>query len=109
MAENEENSNEETARSIQIMFKMPSAFMARFDKIAETFGYSRTEAVRQAMREFQLDLEERLSERPEEAVKGVQAFMEGLVGSLLKMGEQAQKPTHNPPPMIPAQRQPATR
>ncbi len=109
MSETDENSNDGANRSVQIMFKMPLAFMERFDKITETFGYTRTEAVRQAMREFQLGLEESLSERPEEALKGVQTFMEGLVGSLMKMGEQAQKPLRNEPVMEALPKHPSTR
>ncbi len=109
MAENEENPNEGAARSVQIMFKMPLGFMERFDRVAETFGYSRTEAVREAMRRFQLDLEENLSDRPEEAVKGMQTFVEGLMGSLMKLGEQAQKPARNEPAIVPVPRQSATR
>ncbi len=87
----EENSAESELKSVQIMFRMPSGFMQRFDRVTESMGYSRTEAIREAMRRFQTELQGELSERPEEAARSIQAVMEGVLGPLIKLGQQPPK------------------
>ncbi len=84
----DENSNEIELKSVQIMFRMPSTFMQRFDRLTESMGYSRTEAIREAMRRFQSELQEEISERPEEAARSIQVLMEGVLAPLIKLGQQ---------------------
>jgi hypothetical protein len=86
----EEELVETDMKSVQIMFRMPSLFMQRFDRVTESMGYSRTGAIREAMRRFQSELQEEVSGRPEEAAKQMQAVMEGILSPLLKLGQQPQ-------------------
>jgi metal-responsive CopG/Arc/MetJ family transcriptional regulator len=53
------------SRSVQIILKVPEAFLKKFDKIVTELGYTRTEAIREAMRRFQSEGEKRQAEKPE--------------------------------------------
>ncbi|MGQ9691837.1 MAG: ribbon-helix-helix domain-containing protein [Thermoproteota archaeon] len=45
-----------TGKSVQVTLKIPESFLKRFDEVVEASGYSRNEAIREAMRRFEEQL-----------------------------------------------------
>lgn len=84
---------EKGKNTVQIILKMPEAFMKRFDETSEQLGYTRTEAVKEAMRRFQEGNEQRLMQRPENVSEQMKLMMSSIMTPILELAkfEDAQK------------------
>lgn len=84
---------EKAKNTVQIILKMPEAFMKRFDEASEQLGYSRTEAVKEAMRRFQEANEQRLMQRPETISEQMKLMMSSILNPILELAklEESQK------------------
>jgi len=78
---------EKSKNAVQIIFKMPESFMGRFDKTSELLGYTRTEAIKEAMRRFQELNEQKLQQRPENAQEMVKQIMSGIFSPFVEMAK----------------------
>ena len=81
--------------STQLVMKIPTAFMTRFDRIAEELGYTRTEAVKEAMRRFEEWGERRLMGRPEIAASNMKQMMESIFKPLFEAADKYEKSEKN--------------
>lgn len=80
------------SRAVQVTFKVPGAFLKRFDEVAEAFGYTRTEAIREAMRRFVEQESQKLMNRPENVAQSIrQIIEEGIIAPLIKINEILEK------------------
>ena len=71
--------------------RIPTAFMERFDRIAEMLGYTRTEAIKESMRRFEEWGEKRLMERPETAAENMRKMMESIFKPLVEMAAKQEE------------------
>ena len=71
--------------------KVPAIFMERFDRIAETLGYTRTEAIKESMRRFEEWGESRLMKRPETAAENMRQTIEAIFKPLIEMAAKAEE------------------
>jgi metal-responsive CopG/Arc/MetJ family transcriptional regulator len=82
-------------KSVQVILKVPESFLKRFDKTIIELGYSRTEAIREAMRRFQQDGEKRLGERPENVFENLSKLyadqQKQIVENYKRLQEEKQK------------------
>jgi len=79
------------SRAVQVTFKVPEAFLKRFDEVAEAFGYTRTEAIREAMRRFVEQESQKLMNRPENVAQSIRQIIEGIIAPLIKINEILEK------------------
>ena len=79
----------------QIILKVPTPFLERFDKTCAQLGYTRTEAIREAMRRFELMGEEQLLRRPETSSKYMKQMMDAIMGPLIEMAKAEQAKTED--------------
>lgn len=78
-------------KSVQIILKMSESFMRRFDHTSEQLGYTRTEAIREAMRRFQEQGEQRLMQSPETAAETMKQMMSAIVTPILEMAQKSEE------------------
>lgn len=77
--------------TVQVVLKIPEAFMKRFDDTSEQLGYTRTEAIKEAMRRFQEAGEQRLMQRPEHASEMMKQMMSAVFTPLLELANKSEK------------------
>jgi hypothetical protein len=85
---------EKSKNGIQIIFKMPESFMNRFDSTSEMLGYTRTEAIKEAMRRFQEVNEQKIQQRPENTQEMIKSMVASIFSPIVEMAkaEEATKP-----------------
>lgn len=76
---------EKGKNNVQVILKIPEAFMKRFDETSEQLGYTRTEAIKEAMRRFQEMNEQRLMQRPEYAKETAKQMMSAIFEPIIEM------------------------
>lgn len=78
------------------MLKVQELFLKRFDNTTSKLGYSRTEAIREAMRRFEQEGEKRLMERPEMILENMSKLygeqQKQVFENIKKIQESRQKP-----------------
>lgn len=77
--------------SVQVILKLNSVFMKRFDETSEQLGYTRTEAIREAMRRFQQQGEKRLMQRPETVAENMRQIMLEVFKPIFEMAAKTQE------------------
>jgi hypothetical protein len=75
------------SRSVQVTLKVPESFLKRFDEISEMSGYSRNEAIREAMRRFVEQESQKLMNRPENVAQTIRQIMESIITPILSAAE----------------------
>lgn len=78
-------------KSVQVTLKIPEAFIKRFDETSEQLGYTRTEAIKEAMRRFQEAGEQRLMQRPERASEMMKQMMSAVFTPLMELANKAEE------------------
>jgi metal-responsive CopG/Arc/MetJ family transcriptional regulator len=78
---------EKSKNATQIIFKMPESFMKRFDETSEMLGYTRTEAIKEAIRRFQEQNEQKIQQRPENAQEMMKQMMSSIFSPLVEMAK----------------------
>jgi len=86
-----ELTQESKQNSAQIILKVPENFLKRFDQMSEQLGYTRTEAIREAMRRFQEQGEQRLMQRPETAAENMKQMMTAVFSPIFEMAAKAEE------------------
>src|SRR3989304_7915890 len=89
-------------KAVQIVLKIPEAFMKRFDDISEQLGYTRTEAIKESMRRFQEAGEQRLMQRPEHASEMMKQMMSAIFTPLMELANKAEETEKIKPKIIEA-------
>jgi metal-responsive CopG/Arc/MetJ family transcriptional regulator len=77
--------------AVQVVIKIPEAFMKRFDDTSEQLGYMRTEAIKEAMRRFQEANEQKLMQRPENASVMMKEMMSAVFTPILELANKAEE------------------
>jgi len=72
-------------KSKQVTLKVPEAFLKRFDEVSEMLGYTRNEAIREAMRRFEDQASQKLMSRPENAAQNIRQMIESIISPILTM------------------------
>ena len=80
-------STEKSKTGVQIIFKMPESFMNRFDETSEMLGYTRTEAIKEAMRRFQEVNEQKVQQRPENASLMMKQMMSSIFSPFVELAK----------------------
>jgi hypothetical protein len=89
---NDTQLTEKTKNSVQVVLKLPEAFMKRFDHTSEELGYTRTEAIKESMRRFQEANEQKLTQRPENASAMMKEMMGAIFTPLIELANKAEEP-----------------
>lgn len=86
-----ELTQENKQNSVQVILKVPETFLKRFDQTSEQLGYTRTEAIREAMRRFQEQGEQRLMQRPETVAENMRQMMTAVFSPIFEMASKAEE------------------
>jgi metal-responsive CopG/Arc/MetJ family transcriptional regulator len=86
-----ENEERTTSKSVQVTLKVPEDFLKRFEEVSEKLGYSRNEAIREAMRRFEEQASQKLMNRPENAAQIIRQIMESIITPILSAAEAFQR------------------
>lgn len=76
-----------SGKMVQVTFKVLEPFLKRFDEVAEACGYTRTEAIREAMRRFVEQESQKLMNRPENVAQTIRQVIENIVAPLMRATE----------------------
>lgn len=82
-----ENRERTIGKSVQVTLKVPESFLKRFDEVSEMLGYSRNEAIREAMRRFEEQASQKLMNRPENVAQTIKQMMESIITPILSVAE----------------------
>jgi metal-responsive CopG/Arc/MetJ family transcriptional regulator len=82
---------EKTKNAVQVVLKIPEAFMKRFDDTSEQLGYTRTEAIKEAMRRFQEANEQKVMQRPENASAMMKEMMSAVFTPIIELANKAEE------------------
>ena len=82
---------EKSKSAVQVVLKIPEAFMRRFDDTSEQLGYTRTEAIKEAMRRFQEGNEQKLMQRPENASAVMKEMMSAVFTPIIELANKAEE------------------
>lgn len=84
---------EKGKNNVQVVLKIPEAFMKRFDDVSEQLGYTRTEAIKESMRRFQEQNEQKVMQRPENVSEQMKQMMSSIFTPILELAklEDSQK------------------
>jgi metal-responsive CopG/Arc/MetJ family transcriptional regulator len=88
---NDAQLTEKTKNAVQVVLKIPEAFMKRFDDTSELLGYTRTEAIKEAMRRFQEANEQKVMQRPENASAMMKEMMSAVFTPIIDLANKAEE------------------
>lgn len=77
--------DEAVQENVKVTLNVPTVLMRRFDELVAKLGYTRAEAIREAMRRFSDWIEEKVKQRPEEAVSTVAATVQAVMTPVIQM------------------------
>jgi hypothetical protein len=78
-----EENEKAPSKSVQVTLKVTESFLKRFDEVSEMLGYTRNEAIREAMRRFDDQASQKLMSRPENVAQNVRQMMESIIAPML--------------------------
>jgi metal-responsive CopG/Arc/MetJ family transcriptional regulator len=90
-SKNDAQLTERTKNAVQVVLKIPEAFMKRFDDTSEQLGYTRTEAIKEAMRRFQEANEQKVMQRPENASAMMKEMMSAVFTPIIELANKAEE------------------
>jgi metal-responsive CopG/Arc/MetJ family transcriptional regulator len=90
-SKNDAQLTEKTKNAVQVVLKIPEAFMKRFDDTSEQLGYTRTEAIKEAMRRFQEANEQKVMQRPENASAMMKEMMSAVFTPIIELADKAEE------------------
>ncbi len=90
-SKNDAQLTEKTKNAVQVVLKIPEAFMKRFDDTSEQLGYTRTEAIKEAMRRFQEANEQKVMQRPENASAMMKEMMSAVFTPIIELANKAEE------------------
>lgn len=90
-SKNDAQLTEKTKNAVQVVLKIPEAFMKRFDDTSELLGYTRTEAIKEAMRRFQEANEQKVMQRPENASAMMKEMMSAVFTPIIDLANKAEE------------------
>jgi metal-responsive CopG/Arc/MetJ family transcriptional regulator len=90
-SKNDTKLTEKSKNAVQIVLKIPEAFMKRFDYTSEQLGYTRTEAIKEAMRRFQEANEQKVMQRPENASAMMKEMMSAVFTPIIELANKAEE------------------
>ena len=90
-SKNDAQLTEKTKNAVQVVLKIPEAFMKRFDNTSEQLGYTRTEAIKEAMRRFQEANEQKVMQRPENASAMMKEMMSAVFTPIIELANKAEE------------------
>ncbi len=92
-SKNDTELTEKGKNNVQVVLKIPEAFMKRFDAVNEQLAYTRTEAIKEAMRRFQELNEQKVMQRPENVSEQMKQMMSSIFTPIMELAklEDSQK------------------
>jgi len=91
---------ESTQENVQITLKASALFMQRFDEQSAKLGYTRTEAIRESMRRFSYWMDNKIKQRPEEAVVTAFGIIQAVMAPIIQMMKVAEAETGKIPKLV---------